>query len=72
MVDDDIYDGVHTNVDRRFAAAAFYVPEGRLDIGIERLGPPEHFRDLDELRIVRSRDLDVVDWDYRLEHEEDD
>jgi hypothetical protein len=63
MVDDDLYEGVQTNVDRRFAAAAFYLPEGRLDVGIERLGAAEHFRDLDHLRIVRSRDLDLVDWD---------
>ncbi|HET7049818.1 MAG TPA: hypothetical protein VFI54_16270 [Solirubrobacteraceae bacterium] len=72
MVDDDLHEGVQTSVDRRFAAAAFYLPEERLDVGIERLGPPEHFRDLDQLTIVRSRDLDVVDWDYRLEDDEDD
>ena len=72
MVDDDVYDGVQTDVDPQFSAAAFSLPEGRLNVAIERLGSTEHRLDYGQLRIVRSTDLDRVDWEYQPAEDEDD
>lgn len=62
-VDDGLYEGVHTEIDRSYAVGSFYLPEGRLDVGIERLGSSEEALGFEQLRIVRSTDLDQVDWD---------
>lgn len=63
IVDDAVYDGVQTRVDESFVTGAFYLPEGRLDVSIEILKPGTHPLAFDELRIVRSADLDRVSWD---------
>lgn len=63
VVDDAVYEGVQTRVDEGFVAGAFYLPEGRLDVSIELLKPGTRRLALDELRIVRSADLDRVSWD---------
>lgn len=63
IVDDAVYDGLQTQVDEGFVAGAFYLPEGRLDVSVEILKPGDHPLPFDELRIVRSADLDRVSWD---------
>ena len=57
--------GVRTRVDESFVVGAFYLPEGRLDVSIEILKPGAQRLAFDELRIVRSADLDRVSWDDR-------
>jgi hypothetical protein len=59
-VDDVQQQGVIARVDDMFSAAAFYLPEGRLDISIEHLKPTGPQLTVDELRIIRTADLDEV------------
>jgi len=63
VVDDDPMPGVMTQVDDNFTAAAFYLPEGRLDIGIEQLETAGALLNFEQIRIARSTDLDQIKWD---------
>jgi hypothetical protein len=70
VVDDVPHQGVKTQDDERFSAAAFSIPEGRLNVGLEHLKPTGPRIEIEEIRIVRSTDLDQIKWGRynRLSH----
>lgn len=69
-VDDDACEGMRTTVDPNFVAATFVLAEGQLDVGIERLGTGATL-EIEQLRIVRSTNLDRVDWEFQPSEDED-
>ena len=69
VVDGASSEGVRTQVEERFSIGGFQLPEGRLDVEINYLHEtPDPLR-FDELRIVRSTDLDRVSWSDRWPNE---
>lgn len=62
VVDEVAYHGVQSSIDESVRVGGFRLPEGRLFVAIEYLKPDGVQLGFEDLKIVRSTDLDRVAW----------